>query len=164
MLPEEVCAALSRKPPLVTETWGEAVSGLPGSGSVRERAGGITRVPDGNTEAQPGRRQSGAQPRLTQRQGVGETGLGAGNRGPVLVPALSWFPSGAVSHRLRSSLRGHRARPRQGYWRHWVQPCFPTAILLLAPQLHVRNLVTLHPLSSVPLRDLLPAAPPSAPQ
>ena len=36
LLPEEVCAALSHKQPLLTETWGEAASGLPGSGSVRE--------------------------------------------------------------------------------------------------------------------------------
>ena len=36
LLPEEVCAALSHKQRLLRETWGEAASGLPGSGSVRE--------------------------------------------------------------------------------------------------------------------------------
>lgn len=47
-------------------------------------------------------------------------------------------------------LWGSRARSRPGCCRHGVQRCIPTARLPLAPALHVGNLVTLHPPSSVP--------------
>lgn len=71
------------------------------------------------------------------------------------VPALTLFPSRDISHLPLSSLRGHRSRLGQGCWRQWAQLCFPTALLPLAPLLRVGNLITFHPLSLVPQRDLL---------
>lgn len=109
------CGALFHEQLLLTalEGGGSVALGLALSGYKPE---GFTHLPDGKTEVSPGRSQSGAKPRFTQRmelQGHRGWGLGWGLRKLGSMPVSDLVPEKSSSS-LASALSGGPGRLRQG--------------------------------------------------